>query len=138
MLFTALMLLVVSEGHLANKRIPLQPSQSIFGITQALLSCKVYQPERNRWRGREFIFFIEFQLLRETRLSLDKLSAVHSSLIGCTKRRWSSSFGSLVPRICSMTSGENFAFPEQCEDGSAFVVWDSGRVHDKDGTLLIK
>jgi len=37
-----------------------------------------------------------------------------------------------------MTSGEGCVYPEQCEDGSAFVVWDSGRVYDKDGTLLIK
>ena len=76
--------------------------------------------------------------MRETRLSIEKLPPVYSSLIGCMKSHWSSSFGTLVSHINSVTSSDNCIFPEQCEDGSALVVWDSGRVHDKDGSLLIK
>jgi len=71
-------------------------------------------------------------------LSIDKLPSVYSSLIGCAKRNWSSSFEMLVPHVCTMASTDNVVFPEQCEDGSAFVVWESGRVHDKDGSLLMK
>jgi len=69
---------------------------------------------------------------------MEKLLPVYSSLIGCVGRNWSSSFGTLVPHICNMASNDNCVFPEQCEDGSAFVIWDSGCVRDKDGTTLIK
>jgi len=83
--------------------------------------------------------FDALQLLRETRLSLDNLSPVHRSLVGCAQSRWSSSFGSLVPRITNGTApGENCFFPEQHDDGSAVVVWDSGHVYDRDGSILIK
>jgi len=37
-----------------------------------------------------------------------------------------------------MAASDDCFHPEQRDDGDAFVVWDSGRLHDKDGTLLIK